>query len=132
MRQSRRMSLIEAATNVAVGYALAVATQIVVFPWFGLQASLGENLRWAGSSPAYRLIAVTRCADCSNAGGIPLTPSACRPCRCERYRQKSARDAGHACAFSTGRRAQLRQASQLDEALALRRKASCVLFSPSS
>ena len=44
MTQSCRMSLIEAVTNVVVGYALAVATQIVVFPSFGLQASLGENL----------------------------------------------------------------------------------------
>lgn len=44
MTQSRRISLIEAITNVAVGYALAVVTQIVVFPWFGLHASLGENL----------------------------------------------------------------------------------------
>jgi len=42
--QSRRMSLIEAVTNVALGYALAVATQILVFPWFGLHASLGDNL----------------------------------------------------------------------------------------
>jgi hypothetical protein len=44
MTQSHRMSLIEATANVAVGYALAVATQIVVFPWFGLHPSLGENL----------------------------------------------------------------------------------------
>ena len=44
MSQSRRMSLLEAVTNVAVGYVLAVATQIVVFPAFGLQASLGDNL----------------------------------------------------------------------------------------
>ena len=44
MRQSRRMSLVESVTNVVVGYALAVATQIVVFPWFGLHPSLGENL----------------------------------------------------------------------------------------
>ncbi|WP_408005592.1 DUF7220 family protein [Salibaculum griseiflavum] len=42
--QSRRRSLIEAITNVVLGYALAVLTQIVVFPWFGLQVSLGENL----------------------------------------------------------------------------------------
>ena len=48
MRQSRSMSLVEAITNVVVGYALAVATQIVVFPWFGLQASLGENLALGG------------------------------------------------------------------------------------
>ncbi|MBO6885426.1 MAG: hypothetical protein JJ869_17875 [Marivita sp.] len=44
MSQSRRMSLIEAITNVAVGYALAVVTQMLVFPWFGLHASLGDNL----------------------------------------------------------------------------------------
>ena len=44
MTQSRRQSLIEAITNVVLGYALAVITQIVVFPWFGLQVSLGDNL----------------------------------------------------------------------------------------
>ncbi|KGK78298.1 hypothetical protein PM03_15220 [Thalassobacter stenotrophicus] len=44
MMQSRRQSLIEAITNVVVGYALAVLTQIMVFPWFGLQVSLGDNL----------------------------------------------------------------------------------------
>ena len=42
--QSRRQSLIEAITNVAVGYALAVLTQIVVFPWFGLQIPFRDNL----------------------------------------------------------------------------------------
>ena len=44
MSQSRRMSLVEAVTNVVVGYVLAVITQIVVFPWFGLALSLGDNL----------------------------------------------------------------------------------------
>ena len=38
------MSLIEAVANVGVGYALSVAAQIVVFPWFGLEASIGEHL----------------------------------------------------------------------------------------
>ena len=42
--QSRRLSLIEAFTNVVVGYALALATQIIVFPWFGFHTSLGDNL----------------------------------------------------------------------------------------
>ena len=42
--QSRCKSLIEAITNVVVGYALAVITQIIVFPWFGLQVSLSDNL----------------------------------------------------------------------------------------
>ena len=44
MLQSRRLSLLEAVTNVVVGYALAVLTQIIVFPWFGLTASLQDNL----------------------------------------------------------------------------------------
>ena len=56
MTQSRRMSLIEAITNVAVGYALAVATQIVVFPWFGLRPSLGENLALGGIFTTISLI----------------------------------------------------------------------------
>ena len=46
--QSRWMSLVESLTNIAVGYGLAVLTQIVVFPLFGLQASLGENLLIGG------------------------------------------------------------------------------------
>ncbi len=44
MKQSRIMSLIETATNVVVGYLLAIATQIVVFPWFGIETGLAEHL----------------------------------------------------------------------------------------
>ena len=39
------MSLVEAVTNVVVGYGIAVATQLIVFPAFGLRASVGDNLR---------------------------------------------------------------------------------------
>ena len=42
--QSRWMSLLEAITNIAVGYGVAVLTQVLVFPLFGLSVSLGENL----------------------------------------------------------------------------------------
>lgn len=38
------MSMAEAAANVAVGYGIAVATQALVFPLFGLYASLSDNL----------------------------------------------------------------------------------------
>ena len=34
MKQSRRMSLVESLANVAVGYGIAVLTQIAVFPFF--------------------------------------------------------------------------------------------------
>lgn len=44
MTQSRRMSLVEAATNVIVGYALAVGMQIMVFPVFGIHIALGDQL----------------------------------------------------------------------------------------
>lgn len=44
MSQSRLGSMIEAGANVAIGYGVAVAAQVVVFPWFGLQASLSDNL----------------------------------------------------------------------------------------
>ena len=43
-KQSRRMSLIEAISNVVVGFGLAIATQMLVFPMFGLQASFVDNL----------------------------------------------------------------------------------------
>jgi hypothetical protein len=44
MIQSRAMSFVEATTNVVVGYVLAIATQLAVFPLFGLEAALGEHL----------------------------------------------------------------------------------------
>lgn len=44
-RQSRRMSLAESVANVTVGYGLAVVAQILIFPVYGLHATLAENLR---------------------------------------------------------------------------------------
>lgn len=38
------MSLVEAVTNVAVGYGVAVLTQLIVFPWFGLPARVSDAL----------------------------------------------------------------------------------------
>ena len=44
MKQSRLMSLVESLVNVLVGYGVAVATQMTVFPLFGLAVTLTENL----------------------------------------------------------------------------------------
>ncbi len=44
MAQSRAMSLVESLANVAVGYGLAVVTQMLVFPLFALHTTLAENL----------------------------------------------------------------------------------------
>lgn len=38
------MSLVEAVANVVVGYGVAVATQMLIFPIFGLHATLAQNL----------------------------------------------------------------------------------------
>ncbi len=48
MKQSRLMSMVEAITNVVVGYGVAVMTQILIFPIFGLQTTLGQNLAMGG------------------------------------------------------------------------------------
>ncbi len=56
MRQSRRMSLVEAAANVVIGYILAVATQIVVFPLFGIQIVLADDLAIGGIFAAVSLL----------------------------------------------------------------------------
>ena len=38
------MSLVEAVANVALGYVVALAAQLVVFPAVGLAVTLGQNL----------------------------------------------------------------------------------------
>ncbi len=45
MKQSRLMSLVEAVANVIVGYGVAVVTQILIFPIFGLHTTLAQNLK---------------------------------------------------------------------------------------
>ncbi len=45
MKQSRLMSLVEAVANVALGYGVAVITQILIFPIFGLHTTLAQNLK---------------------------------------------------------------------------------------
>lgn len=45
MRQSRTMSMVESVANVAVGYGVAVVTQLLIFPIFGLHTTLAQNLK---------------------------------------------------------------------------------------
>ena len=44
MKQSLWMSLLESIANVVVGYVVAVGAQLVVFPLFGMHATLRETL----------------------------------------------------------------------------------------
>ena len=42
--QTRKGSLLESVVNVAIGYGVALLSQIVVFPIVGVQASLKQNV----------------------------------------------------------------------------------------
>lgn len=44
MKQTRWMSFVESVANVLVGYGVAVLTQMLVFPLFGMRASVTDNL----------------------------------------------------------------------------------------
>lgn len=44
MAQSRKMSMVESLANVAIGYGIAVAAQIAIFPVFDIHVPLQSNL----------------------------------------------------------------------------------------
>ncbi|RZN09651.1 hypothetical protein CWO91_16620 [Bradyrhizobium genosp. SA-3] len=44
MKQTRKASLLETLLSTAIGYGVAVTTQVVVFPWFGLHVPISHNL----------------------------------------------------------------------------------------
>ena len=51
------MSLVESVANVIVGYGVAVVTQILIFPIFGLQTTLVQNLKLGA---AFTLVSLAR------------------------------------------------------------------------
>ena len=57
MKQSRTMSLVESVANVVVGYGIAVASQILIFPAFGLHITMAQNLKLAA---AFTIISICR------------------------------------------------------------------------
>jgi hypothetical protein len=79
MSQSRTMSLVESIANVLAGFGVAVATQIAIFPLFGLRTTLPENLAMGA---IFTVVSIARSyclrrvferirarAECSNAVG---------------------------------------------------------------
>lgn len=44
MSQSRTHSMLEALINVVVGYGIALAAQMMIFPLFGIHISLQDNI----------------------------------------------------------------------------------------
>lgn len=45
MNQSRLESFIECAVNIAIGYGVALISQIIIFPIFGIEVDITTNLK---------------------------------------------------------------------------------------
>jgi len=43
--QTKKQSLLESAANIAIGYSIALVSQLVIFPLVGVQATLGQNIK---------------------------------------------------------------------------------------
>jgi hypothetical protein len=48
MNQTRLGSLIEAGMNILIGYGVALASQIIIFPFFGIHIPLSSNVAIGG------------------------------------------------------------------------------------
>jgi len=57
MSQPRIYSLIESVANVAIGFGVALVTQIVVFPIFGLHATITDQL---GIAAIFTVVSIAR------------------------------------------------------------------------
>lgn len=47
--QSRKMSMVEACTNIAIGYGVNFAGQIAIYPIFGIHVGIVTNLAISGA-----------------------------------------------------------------------------------
>ena len=45
MSQSRKHSMLEALVNVLIGYGVALLSQLMVFPLFGIHVTLQDNIK---------------------------------------------------------------------------------------
>lgn len=56
-KQTKRASLAESLLNVAIGYGVALLSQIIVFPWFGIHVSVSANVAIGG---VFTIISIVR------------------------------------------------------------------------
>jgi hypothetical protein len=45
MTQTRLGSFIESVMNIVIGYGVAIASQVIIFPWFGIHIPLHANFQ---------------------------------------------------------------------------------------
>ncbi len=56
-KQTKRASLVESLLNVAIGYGVALVSQIVTFPWFGIHVGVSTN---AAIGAVFTVISIAR------------------------------------------------------------------------
>ena len=44
MSQTKTHSFIESLTNIAIGYTVALVSQLLIFPFYGIHISIGDNI----------------------------------------------------------------------------------------
>lgn len=57
MAQSKKMSLVETVTSTAIGYVVALITQMLVFPLYDLEVTIGQNI---GISVIFTVVSLVR------------------------------------------------------------------------
>lgn len=57
MSQTKKQSLFESIVNVLIGVLVAVVTQMAIFPWFGIQTNMSQNLSIAA---IFTLVSICR------------------------------------------------------------------------
>ena len=55
--QPKRWSMVESLLNVAIGYFVALSTQLIVFPLFGIHISVQDNL---GIGLVFTVVSIVR------------------------------------------------------------------------
>lgn len=57
MKQSKVKSLIETATQIAIGYLINVCMYLIILPWFGFDVTVSQSFQVSGM---FTLISLTR------------------------------------------------------------------------
>ena len=57
MAQTKIQSFVEALSNVAIGFSIALLTQIIVFPFFGIDIPLSKNI---GITAVFTVVSIVR------------------------------------------------------------------------
>lgn len=57
MSQSRRQSMAETAVNVTIGYVVAIAAQVLIFPLFGVHIAFARDL---AIGAAFTVVSIVR------------------------------------------------------------------------